>query len=392
MQESKPTSPFLYGIKPEVIDYYRKSTSEVSKLLGHNSGNILFVRAIYEHTDPCCIADWDEELSRTDLQSKTCIIPSANFLGPHADMGFMNSKIKNFEGLILSIGLGSQSDDSNRPLSIPAGTREWLDIISSKCKPNTQNIAVRGSSTLNDLDAIGMAGNAVITGCPSNFLSDDPRLGESIARKLPHIFERVCVASGHYKWDYLKSIEQDLLKLASETGGFYVMQSPSEMIALGLNKLQEMDVSVQEAIRCFCYPESSSEEFEKLVRRIFKVYLNVSDWMLDMSKHSLVIGARIHGVMAGIQAGVPSLCIAHDPRTIELCQEMKIPYLTREQVTSGLDKAKVAQALDIDWNAYDRRRALLLERYYSFLASNGVTPSRCLARLKAQLCEQQAGS
>ncbi|MCT0206134.1 polysaccharide pyruvyl transferase family protein [Synechococcus sp. CS-1332] len=307
-------------------------------------------------------------------------------------MGFMNSRIKNFDGQILSIGLGSQSDNSSRPLAIPAGTRDWLEIISTKCKPNTHNIAVRGSSTLKDLDAIGMAGNAVVTGCPSNFLSDNPRLGESIASKLPHIFERVCVASGHYKWDYLKSIEQDLLKLASETGGFYVMQSPSEMIALGLNKLHDLDASAQEEIRHFCYPESSSDEFDKLVKRIFKVYLNVSDWMLDMSKHSLVIGARIHGVMAGIQAGIPGLCIAHDPRTIELCQEMNIPYLTREQVASGLDKSKVAHALDIDWSAYDRRRALLLERYYSFLASNGVTPSRRLVRLKAQLCGQQMPS
>ena len=40
-----------------------------------------------------------------------------------------------------------------------------------------------------------------------------------------------------------------------------------------------------------------------------------------------MFGTRIHGTVLGLCAGLPSMCLAIDSRTYELCEQMSIPYI-----------------------------------------------------------------
>ena len=84
-----------------------------------------------------------------------------------------------------------------------------------------------------------------------------------------------------------------------------------------------------EALANYVCPDMNLEEFIRWGRIHGKVFFDVSDWMDYYKGFDFVIGTRIHGTMLALQAGTPALCIAHDSRTLELCQTMKMPMSRR---------------------------------------------------------------
>jgi hypothetical protein len=85
-----------------------------------------------------------------------------------------------------------------------------------------------------------------------------------------------------------------------------------------------------------------------------------------------VIGARIHGVMLGLQAGVPSLCIAHDSRTRELCETMKVPFVMARDVSGGVSREDLGRLFVFDADEFDQNRAKLAAGFQTFLEANGL--------------------
>lgn len=382
---SSRRTTFLYGIGPEVHDYYFQRSRDLPSLVGLNSGNLLFTKAIALHAELDKIYSWNTNLDNIDNEFTKCIIPCANFLGPHADMAWLLTRMQGYHGEFVGIGLGAQANNQDEIPIVPDGTVQWLQRIVRSRQSDHPNISLRGPFTHQVLDRLGLADSACVTGCPSNFISSDPLLGKTISRKLNNLFARVGVASAHYRWTYLAKAEQDLFKLVRESDGIYVMQSPDEMILAGTIYHEQIPDEIIESIRLMCAPELSLPEVVEYIKKYFRTYFNISEWMSEMARCSLVIGARIHGVMAGLQAGVPSLCIAHDSRTAELCEVMHIPHLTRADVSKGINKTQIEEALAINWDNYDKRRAELLGIYYDFLVNNNIAPTNHLINLKAKI-------
>lgn len=93
-------------------------------------------------------------------------------------------------------------------------------------------------------------------------------------------------------------------------------------------------------------------------------------------RFDLVIGTRFHGCMLAIQAGVPSICIPHDSRTLELCQSTKIPYINaREVVTKGLDINQLLDLPNFNPTEFDSNRKEMASRYNSFCNANNLPSS-----------------
>jgi polysaccharide pyruvyl transferase WcaK-like protein len=92
-----------------------------------------------------------------------------------------------------------------------------------------------------------------------------------------------------------------------------------------------------------------------------------------MNQYDVVVGMRIHGVMAGIQGGVPSICICTDSRTLELCQTMKIPYVDARDYKEGINMEQIAAILgNWDAEAYDANRRVLAKRFHGFFLDNDL--------------------
>ena len=98
----------------------------------------------------------------------------------------------------------------------------------------------------------------------------------------------------------------------------------------------------------------------------------------DMNLGEFIRWTRIHGTMLALQAGTPALCIAHDSRTLELCQTMKMPHVTADSVPDGVTRDELISLFDFDPEVFDENRRTLCKNYIAFLKRNTLRPVRWL--------------
>jgi len=67
------------------------------------------------------------------------------------------------------------------------------------------------------------------------------------------------------------------------------------------------------------FPELNYEQIRNWFIGNSDVYFSVPQWIYNYARRDFVIGTRIHGIQAAIQAGTPAVCLYIDIRTKELC-------------------------------------------------------------------------
>lgn len=171
-----------------------------------------------------------------------------------------------------------------------------------------------------------------------------------------------------------------------ETGGIYINQSPASMISAGIQKLDILTAGLSQELILHTKPGLELPGLYSHIKTYYRSYFSLGDWTAAVRRCSLVIGARIHGCMVAIQAGIPAICIAHDSRTEELCQVMQIPHFVRSEIIGGISRDMIKQKLiSFDWRIYDRTRVKLLRKYCNLLSSNSIPPSNHLSKLANSL-------
>jgi hypothetical protein len=358
------------------------NTQTAYGLVGHNVGNLAFHYAISMilegHQDAL---PWHTDPQQLNRLRRTGVIPCANQLGPHADYGTLAERFGALDIPLVAIGLGAQGPSDYEMPQIPAGTVDWVKKIASRSPNGAPNIGVRGEFTLKLLERYGLGRHAIVTGCPSLFLSPDPHLGRKIEERARRPIEHVAIAAGHQKWTHLSKIESSLVKIMEETGGSYLVQSPIEMVALARGEADDMSEDALADCRDYAHPDLSIKDFKKWSRRYARVFFNVSEWMEYLRSVDFVVGARIHGVMLGLQAGVPGICIAHDSRTREMCETMGVPFVMAREVNQGFSLDELRSRFTFDGAAFDNLRKVLAERLNNFLISNEISSSTLLKKI-----------
>lgn len=346
-------------------------TSVMRRFVGGNTGNLAFHYGIARLTGISDVHPWKTPTSAIDGQGRCAVIPCANQVGTHTNMGHLAKKLEAIGCEVVCVGLGAQATSQASHPEVPEGTLRWLEVCARQAPdPATPNIAVRGQFTWETLERNGYGDNAVVLGCPSHLIHPSPTLGQLIRERLGVARPRVAALSGHYRWTHLSKLERALCMMADASGGSVVTQSPVEMIALGRCDFHEIPEDILEAIRRHMRPDLEGPQFQSWVRERVHAYAQVDGWMEDMRRHDLVVGPRIHGVMLALQAGVPAVCVTHDSRTLELCDTMSIPRISTRELREGITLGQVEAALDVDWDAYDARRMELADKTRAFLKRN----------------------
>ena len=115
-------------------------------------------------------------------------------------------------------------------------------------------------------------------------------------------------------------------------------------------------------------------QIQYLVRDKAVCFSGVDEWMFAARTFQLCFGMRMHGTMVGLQAGVPSVMIAHDRRTIELAKTMAIPRMNLAQFIANADSgpqflfARFQECLP----EYFRRRRRLASRFANIIKNSGL--------------------
>jgi polysaccharide pyruvyl transferase WcaK-like protein len=85
------------------------------------------------------------------------------------------------------------------------------------------------------------------------------------------------------------------------------------------------------------------------------------DWIQKLNTYDLLITSRIHGSIAGLLSGIRVLCIIHDSRTKELCEELKVPHIYLDDLKNNsiqelydkADQQKFIQNISIQKTKYE---------------------------------------
>lgn len=325
---------------------------------------------------------WYADPAAINARGDIGILPCANQLGPHVNYAKLGDSFQQVDRPLVALGLGAQGNATYNDLpDVPEGTLRWVQAIADRAPSDKPNIGVRGPFTLKVLDRYGLADRAVVLGCPTLFLNPDPELGRKVAARINGSFDRIAIAGGHQDWTHLSRLEQSLTRLMTATDGVYVVQSPKEMVAMGRGDIDGLSDKALGYLRDYTAPELTITEFKRWARRHARAFFDIPAWMEYLRRFDLVIGPRIHGVMLGLQAGVPSLCIAHDSRTREMCETMMVPFVMAQDVVGGISRARLQEILAFDGVAFDQNRQQLGMKTGAFLGDNGLSVAPAFADL-----------
>ncbi|QRM35599.1 polysaccharide pyruvyl transferase family protein [Microvirga sp. VF16] len=358
----------LMASSRSVPGLYEADAEKIYNLHGGNTGNVAFVNAISSHLDgEVNFVSWDASPEQLKRSGEVVVIACANQLGPHTDLGRTAANLDKAGLPILALGLGAQANSQGENTSVTDGTRRWIEVIAAHAPSAGPNIGVRGRYTLQQLERLGLPASAAVIGCPSNFTNLSFDYVAAVERRRAQGVSLVACAMGHPFSPALAAVEQQILDLVDRTEGTCVVQHGLSMIKLALHEFDRIEASLLEQTRRYFRPHLTLEEFKTWCRKRVLAFADVDHWMAWTKRYDFVVGPRFHGVMLALQAGVPAGCIAHDSRTLEMCQTMGIPVRMFDSFEEPLTLDNLGSLFPFDASAYRDTRAALAKEYVSIL-------------------------
>jgi hypothetical protein len=365
--------------------YSNMGFEDLYKGVGHNNGNLAFVHAIASHVgNETKFFPWHASPDTLRREADIIVIPCANQLGPHTDLGSMADRLETAGLPIVAIGLGAQADNTATDVQVSEGTLRWAQLLRKQAASSAPNIYTRGTYTTEQLDKLGI-GDTIPGGCPSFFTNQQPKLGEKIWKNwsstpLPRL---ISVAGGHQAWGRTRDIEHQLISMMMDpmSPGQYVVQSMGDMIKISRGEFDTIEEKVLANIHAHTVPHYTREEFKNWCINYARSFYDVPSWMDSLRRFDLTIGSRYHGVALALQAEKMGLTIAIDSRTEELCQNTGVPFIRAAECAAPLTRAKLKKMINFDPIAYDKIRSERAALYIDFLQKNQIKPAAFLQKI-----------
>ncbi|QNI96562.1 polysaccharide pyruvyl transferase family protein [Synechococcus sp. RS9902] len=366
-----------------VPNAYQFGSDFLMNRTGQNVGNFVFRKAVSSLLDNVSdfqLLGWSKAKNVVFDDNSEIIISCANWLGmsdKDEQSNLTRAKVvENLSGKCIVLGLGSQAS-SGQELSFGPNTCRLARALSSK----TTALSVRDLNTANALRGLGIT-NVVVTGCPSNFINtqltkdlfERNYLQKSTSWRTAKLF--ISEASGGNPLSG-KVVKRMLSILSQSPGSRYVLQSPQLLKYL----YRESDIFPAFYERAI---DSSPQIAKAIIKNSSQVFSSVDEWLFSASFHDLSFGMRIHGTMIPLQAGVPSVLIAHDKRTSGLASTMSIPSLSCDQFLDSQAFPSPFSFLELfmdNLDAYFARRYELAFVFKELIEANGFQVSDSFSKL-----------
>ncbi|WP_165943548.1 polysaccharide pyruvyl transferase family protein [Roseicella aquatilis] len=352
---------------PFVHTYYAKSSRQLIEETGGNTGNLAFRFAVVSHVRNHVHLPWSTPVERIRSAGDLVVLPLANQLGRHTDLGRQADKLEAVGLPVVGIGLGAQAKDMDATIELSEGTQRWLQVIASQSPSGAANIGVRGAFTKTQIERFCTMPAATVTGCPSNFLNLDFDVGKAVEDGFRRRFDCIAVTAGISHIPQLAGIEQQLAGIVTETQSAYIVQHDLEMLHLARGEFAALTPEQFGRNKDYIQPRATDDEFKAWCRRYAIGLYDIRAWMEYLRRFDFVTGTRFHGVMLALQAGVPAGCIAHDSRTFEMCTTMGVPVCHVSQIDQPLTKDNVRSYFSFDADKYREIRQQLASRYLGML-------------------------
>jgi hypothetical protein len=371
---------------PVTVGVERPTTKTLNlalRAVGGNTGNLLFrhgiASSVVDELIPC---HWSEgqDLAR-EQNFDAVILGAANWLNTYHDNG--NDKrariIRELNKPTICIGLGIQhSERTSKKLVFPDATIAFLNAL----RELQATVLVRDEFTYDQCLLYGLSNVAVI-GCPSSFINLSQSQVDALLSRPGDgsLFSKIALNHGYLRRDIRKH-DSALISSVQETNGLYIVQDNlNGEIELALASEGPVDLSIRTRLRRLFTPSSNDSVLNPRLLSAgvnLRAYFNALEWIENLKSCSVVLGTRIHGCIAALQAGTPSVITTIDSRTAGLAETLGIPRVALSRLDISKRKLNPTALVDktgVDFNPYIRRRQYLLSTYIKHLRGFGLTPS-----------------
>ena len=364
---------------------FLQTSEALFRASGDNLGNFAFVEALWRHLQPnVVLLPWHVPVQQARETCDLLVLAAANQLGPHNDLGGFATHLEAIGLPLVVVGLGAQAPNMAAAVQLNAGVERWARVLGALAPTPKPNIGVRGAFTRRVLEKLGLGDRVVITGCPSNFLNDRADFYTLLKRNFERRrIDRLCVAAGSPNFAATRELERRLASLVEATGGLYVAQADLDMVRFARGESARIGPAEAEAIRQLLMPERTPAALQLWRQRHAAAFTDATSWLEAMRAFDFVVGARFHGVMLGLQAGAPGGVVAHDSRTLEMCQTMGVPARLANDIPSGFGLADLYEMFPLDVPAFAATRERLRRVYVDLLRGCGIEPHPRLTTLQA---------
>ena len=298
-------------------------------------------------------------------------VPASNFVSPSVDLSPQASYFSRSRLPIYCFGLGSQmlpgQDRTLRP-----GTDRFLRLVSER----SGSISVRGTYTAEVLWDLGIR-NVSVTGCPSLLAINAPAL-ERLATTRPSLDRVLLGFSNNVRRhslapEAMRASENSLFERMLRENAFYVLQNEmAEFEMLTARKAGDEEAlrsTTTRVARAFDVPADRADVRDFLASRL-RAFFDVDNWLGCARTMGSAVGSRFHGNIAALLTGTPALFLAHDMRTVELCDLLRVPSLFLDRAYSG-DEI-IERLLAADYQPFVAQVPRLMVEWRLFLARNGL--------------------
>lgn len=353
------------------------NTDNLLHKVGANTGNLLFQYAVCDSLDEEFLVigeDLEWNVKQVQQHCRVLVIPSANFIRENFDFsGFVDFLDKCNLPLVF-VGLGAQAKDY---------TQDSFDFhpsilrLISLIKERSSQVGIRGEFTLKVLDKYGV-NNAVVTGCPTNFINRDPKFTKKLQNKWnKETFSFMATGDEPWPKDLRKrDAERKMIEWVCENNGLFIQQSVAPFVKYSrqsnLYQTEDVPEHHENSLRRSLAPNMTNDEFRAFVATRLRIYYSVDQWMEDAAKVDFSIGLRLHGNMAAWQSGTPAIWIYHDSRTRELAETMSLPMVSFENFIESDSLSQLKESVEFDFQRYEDRRNELRGRLSGIYSKEGI--------------------
>ncbi|MDP9141833.1 MAG: polysaccharide pyruvyl transferase family protein [Pseudomonadota bacterium] len=354
-------------------DYSDRDSAElILSRTGRNTGNLLFITALHrviKHNKFSASMRFERKLIRAEHDG--LVIPAANWLSSSSDWANLAKLIEASKMPCVMVGLGAQSHSKGAIPKLTDGTLRLLKIVSER----SHSISVRGVFSAEVLAHYGIT-NVAVTGCPSLLWHVDRPAYVDPGQVLG---ERVSVCAT--REDTLASLADKgdrnqvslyLTRMARRKGYDFIAQTERHDINVGRGTFSDLD-SEREALAYVkaAYADTDESSIRAYLSSHLKVFCDVPEWLAYLQGRELVLGTRLHGVIAGLLAGIPGALVMHDARTLEMAENLAIPgIMANKLIAERMNVRTIYEAAD--YSAFNARMIEYFRQFRAFFNSNGV--------------------
>lgn len=353
---------------------FHKATAEQvihQDLIGTNTGNLLFSDAAHK----ALLTDDTEVTSngiKTDISAKKAaevnerydvfVVPLANAFRPSFEVSLnrLSTLIEQLTIPVVVLGVGAQTGadySTERLAPIADSVKRFMRAVLAR----SASVGVRGELTKKYLGELGFS-EVDIIGCPSMFLNGDSFPIERRTEKLTPD-SRVAINISHDAAPVGEIGAMAHHASATYPGLRYFAQNltDAELLFWG-------DTSEARGAAAAAMPDRRNHPL--LRENKVSLPLDPWSWISELRGYDFAYGTRIHGNIAALLAGTPSVVLCHDSRTLELCRYFDIPFRMLPDLPGDTDPAVLYE--EADFTGLVSGHAERFQRFIAFLDKHGL--------------------